>query len=117
MAKTSRTKVHYSFSRADALDRTAIERLIASLTRLLGHRGDPGPGGGPGRVQAVGIPSLEFTDSRPLDGAWVLDGLWHRLGVVVLLRKLAAGARRDPVVERALFALVANRTNDGRAHK
>jgi hypothetical protein len=32
-AKTSRTKVLYSFGRADQLDRAAIERLITALTR------------------------------------------------------------------------------------
>ncbi|GAA4550660.1 hypothetical protein GCM10023175_41120 [Pseudonocardia xishanensis] len=35
--------------------------------------------------------------------------MWHRLGIDTLLRRLAAGTRRDPVVERVLFALVANR--------
>jgi hypothetical protein len=46
---------------------------------------------------------------RPLGGAWLLDGLWHRLGIDTLLCRLAAGTRRDPIVERVLFALVANR--------
>ena len=55
------------------------------------------------------MPGLEFVESRPLGGAWLLDGLWHRLGIDTLLRRLAAGTRRDPVVERVLFALVANR--------
>ena len=57
----------------------------------------------------VGVPGLEFVESRPLGGAWLLDRLWHRLGIDTLLRRLAAGTRRDPVVERVLFALVANR--------
>src|SRR5690606_20748544 len=60
-------------------------------------------------ARAVGVPGLEFVESRPLGGAWLLDGLWHRLGIDTLLRRLAAGTRRDPVVERVLFALVANR--------
>ena len=36
--KTSRPKVLYSFGREDTLDRAVIERLVASLCRLL----DPG---------------------------------------------------------------------------
>ena len=44
-----------------------------------------------------------------MGGAWLLDGLWHRLGIDTVLRRLLAGTRRDPVVERVLFALVANR--------
>ena len=106
-AKTARTKVLYSFGRADQLDRPAIERLITALTRVLGT--ESATGAGPDRARAVGIPGLEFVESRPLGGAWLLDGLWHRLGIDILLRRLAAGTRRDPIVERVLFALVANR--------
>jgi hypothetical protein len=39
---------------------------------------------GPDRAQAVGVPGLEFVESRPLGGAWLLDGLWHRLGMTHL---------------------------------
>jgi hypothetical protein len=35
--------------------------------------------------------------------------LWQRLGIDTLLRRLAGRTRRDPVVERVVFALVANR--------
>jgi len=105
-AKTARTKVLYSFGRADQLDRAGIERLIGALTRLVGTEHAPA---GPDRTRAVGVPGLEFTESRPLGGAWLLAGLWHRLGIDGLLRRLAGRTRRDPVVERVLFALVANR--------
>jgi hypothetical protein len=76
-AKTSRTKVLYSFGRADQLDRAAIERLITALTRLVDF--EPAPSG-PDRARVVGVPGLEFVESRPLGGAWLLDRLWHRLG-------------------------------------
>ena len=104
--KTSRTKVLYSFGRADQLDRAGIERLIAALTRVVGVEA---ASSGRDRARVVGVPGLEFVESRPLGGAWLLDGLWHRLGIDTLLRRLAAGTRRDPIVERVLFALVANR--------
>jgi hypothetical protein len=105
-AKTARTKVLYSFGRADQLDRVAIERLITALTRVVGVESGAS---GPDRARVVGVPGLEFVESRPLGGAWLLDGLWHQLGIDTLLRRLAAGTRRDPIVERVLFALVANR--------
>src|SRR3954471_16589959 len=104
-AKTARTKVLYSFGRADELDRAAIERLIGALTRLVGT--EPAVSG-PDRARVVGVPGLEFSESRPLGGAWLLHGLWHQLGIDTLLRRLAAGTRRDPIVERVLFTLVAN---------
>ena len=107
-AKTTRAKVLYSFGRADQLDRPAIERLITALTRVLGTQ-PAAYGAGPDRARPVGLPGLMFTESRPLGGAWLLDGLWHRLGIDTLLRGLAAGTRRDAVVERVVFALVANR--------
>jgi hypothetical protein len=107
-AKTTRAKVLYSFGRADQLDRPAIERLINALTRVLGTQ-PAADGSGPDRARPVGLPGLTFTESRPLGGAWLLDGLWHRLGIDTLLRGLAAGTRRDAVVERVVFALVANR--------
>src|SRR3954454_15794341 len=104
-AKHARTKVLYSFGRADQLDRAAIERLIGALTRLVGT--EPAVSG-PDRARVVGVPGLEFTESRPLGGAWLLHGLWRRLGIDTLLRRLAGRTRRDPVVERVLFALVAH---------
>ena len=47
--KTSRPKVLYSFGREDSLDRAVIERLVASLCRLL----DPGPSFGRGHLAPV----------------------------------------------------------------
>jgi hypothetical protein len=99
--------VIYSFGRAEEVDRAGIERLIASLTRLLGTQ--PTLDGGPARVRAEGTPGLEYVESRPLGGAWVLDRLWQRLGVEAVMRGLLATTRRDPLTERVLFALVANR--------
>ena len=77
------------------MDRAAIERLITALTRVLGTA----PAStGPDPARVVGVPGLEFVESRPFGGAWVLDGLWHRLGIDTLLRRLAAGTCRDPIV-------------------
>ncbi len=104
-SKSSKMKVLYNFGRAEDLDRAAVGRLIASLTRLLGDTPMPGAGGdGEG-----GLPGLAFTESRPLGGTYVLDALWARLGVAKTMRRLLAGTRRDAVTERVLFALVANR--------
>jgi hypothetical protein len=98
--KTSRPKVLYSFGREDQLDRAGIERLISSLARLLG----------PDQVlSATAGTGLSFVESRTFGGAWVLDQVWHRLGVAKVLSGLLTGTRRDPATERVIFAMVANR--------
>jgi Transposase DDE domain len=102
-AQASRTKILYSFGRIDQVDLAAIERLIASLSRLL----DPAAA-----LRVTAGSELAFLESRPLGGTHVLDGMWQRLGIDKVLGKLRAGRRLDPRVERVLFALVANRALD-----
>jgi Transposase DDE domain len=102
-AQASRTKILYSFGRIDQVDLAAIGRLIASLSRLL----DPAAA-----LRVTATSELTFLESRPLGGAHVLDGMWQRLGIDKVIGKLRTGRRRDPRVERVLFALVANRALD-----
>ena len=78
---------------------STCERLAASVTRFLD----------PGAALAASADGLEFTESRPLGGTWVLDALWARLGIGKETRRLLKGRRRDESAERVLFALVANR--------
>lgn len=99
-AKASKTKVLYSFGREDQLDTAGIRRLVAALCRLL----EPGDA-----LTARATADLTFTESRPLGGSFVLDGLWRRLGIDQAMRTMLAGTRMDDRVERILFALVANR--------
>jgi len=106
-AQASRTKIVYSFGRTDQVDPAAIERLVGSLSRLL----DP-TGTGARRPGPAGDAGLSMRESRPLGGTHVLDGLWRRLGLDKLMAQLLVGSRRDPRVERVLFALVANRALD-----
>lgn len=98
-AGRSSVQVLYHFGREDQLDRDAIRRLIGSLSRALE----------PGEALALQAPELQFLDSRPLGGAWLLDQLWRRLGLDQILVRLLRGRRLDPRAERALFAMVCNR--------
>ena len=98
-AKRSRVQVVYNFGREEPATREALERLVASVARHLE----------PGKARAVAAESLEFAESRPLGGTWVLDALWERLGIGPAVRELLKGRRLDPSAERVLFALVANR--------
>jgi transposase len=95
-------RVLHSFGREDVIDRAAIERLIGSLERWLDPDAPPRPAAGTG-------PGLRFVESRPIGGAWALDGIWRALGIDRTLERLLAGRRLDPRAERVLFAMVANR--------
>src|SRR6266851_7643485 len=98
-AKRSKVQVGYNCGRDDAASREALQRLAASVARHLE----------PGRARAAAADGLEFAESRPLGGTWVLDALWGRLGIGPAMRKLLAGRRLDASAERVLFALTANR--------
>lgn len=94
-------KVIHSFGRADAVDRDALARLVASISRFL----DPEQA-----ITAARAGEIDVLDSRRLGGAWVLDRLWERLGVGAALHRVAAARRLDAeATERVLFALVAQR--------
>ena len=98
-----KAEILHSFGRAEHLERDALERLVASISRYLDQ--DPPlaasqPGGGP----------VEPIDARNVGGAWVLDQLWRRLGIDQAVRKVAEGRKFDAqAMQRVLFALVASR--------
>jgi hypothetical protein len=96
--------VIHNFGRAELVDRAALARLVASISRFL----DPEQAEAASATGASG--DVEVLDSRRLGGAWRLDRLWQRLGVDAALRRVATGRRIDgDTAERVLFALVAQR--------
>src|SRR5450755_1482235 len=100
VAKQSKVRVLYSFGREDQLDRQAIVRLIGSLQRAL----EPDQA-----LATQAAPGLRFIESRPMGGAWALDGLWRELAVDRTLLRLLEGRRLDDRAERVIFAMVSNR--------
>jgi hypothetical protein len=100
VTKQSKVRVIYNFGREDQLDRDAIRRLIGSLQRAL----EPDEA-----LASAAGPGLRFIESRPIGGAWALDGLWRELAVDRTLARLLEGRRLDPRAERVIFAMVANR--------
>jgi hypothetical protein len=98
---TSTAKVIHNFGRAEQIDRDALARLVASISRYLTPEQ---------AAAAAGGGEVEVLDSRRLGGSWVLDRLWERLGIGAAIRAVAAGRRLDgEAVERVVFALVAQR--------
>ncbi len=57
----------------------------------------------------MAAPGLRFIESRPIGGAWALDGLWRELAVDRTLQGLLCGRRLDARAERVIFAIVSNR--------
>ena len=98
---TSTAKVIHNFGRADQVDRDALARLVASISRYLTPEQ---------AAVAAGGGEVEVLDSRRLGGTWTLERLWERLGIGAAIRQVAAGRRLDgDAVERVVFALVAQR--------
>ena len=94
-------KVIHNFGRADKVDRAALARLVASISRFLE----------PGQAVAAAVSSeVEVIDSRRMGGVSGLDRVWERLEVWAAIRKAAAGRRLDgQAAERVIFALAAQR--------
>jgi hypothetical protein len=94
-------KVIHNFGRADLVDREALRRLVASISRFL----EPGQA-----VAAAAASEVEVLDSRRMGGAWVLGRLWERLEIGQAIRRAADGRRLDgQAAERVIFALAAQR--------
>ncbi|QZA32175.1 IS1634 family transposase [Hydrogenibacillus sp. N12] len=99
---TPRAQVLYSFGRADQLDVEALKRLAKSIRRFLNPEDAL-------RLQQEPQHGLRFLASRPMGGAWVLNHLWQELGIGRALNDLLTDRAHRGAVERAIFAMVANR--------
>lgn len=101
-----KAQIIHNFGRADLVDRAGLARLVKSISRFL----DPADA-----VAAAADGEVRIVDSRPMGTAWVADRLWQRLGIGaqiidVVGRRRGPGRRVDAaVVERVIFAMVANR--------
>jgi len=98
---TPKAKIIHNFGRADLVDRDALARLVRSISRFL----DPADA-----VAATASGEVRIVDARPMGAAYVADALWQRIGIADAIARVAAKARVDPgLVERVIFAMVANR--------
>jgi Transposase DDE domain len=96
-----RARIIHRFGRADQVDREALARLVRSISRFL----DPAEA-----VAATASGEVSIIDSRSLGSPWLADRLWERLGIAEAIIASAGGRRLEAeAVERAIFAMVANR--------
>jgi hypothetical protein len=98
---TPKAKIIHNFGRADLVDRDGLRRLVRSISRFL----DPADA-----VAATASGEVRIVDARPMGAAYVADALWRRIGIADAIARVAARRRVDPrLVERVIFAMVANR--------
>lgn len=98
----SRAQVLYSFGREDQVDQEALRRLVSSIERFLSP--DEAL-----KIKSQRQTDLVFKESRPLGGAWALQQLWTEIGIDRVIKKNLRKRSFSAPIERAIFAMVANR--------
>jgi hypothetical protein len=97
--RRAQVRILYNCGRAD--DAATTERL-RRLARSILRRCAP-------EEIVAGNPEWKLVDAWDHGDLYVLEQLWRRLGIPEVLAEVLAGRRFDFDVERALFAMVANR--------
>ena len=101
--KRSKVQIIHNFGRADQVDEAALRRLCGSIARVCGLTVVERPEG----TDPLG--SVRLVRSTSLGIPHVARALWERLGIGPAVREQAQAAGVSPDLERALFAIVANR--------
>jgi hypothetical protein len=94
-------KVVYSFGRADQLDRAALQRLAKSILRVF-----------PGEEAIAAAPGVRIRNAWPYGTIHAVDAIWRELGIDKVIGDLTRRHGTRQPFERALFAMVANRTQE-----
>lgn len=97
--KRSTTRLIYTFGRAD--DPKTVEKM-RKLARSILRRCSP-------EEIIAEDPNWRFVNAWPYGPLYALEQIWKRLGIDEIISQKAAGRKLGFDVERALFALVANR--------
>ncbi len=98
-AKKARTRIVYNFGRVD--DPAVVERL-RKLARSILRRCAPDK-------IVDELSGWRVVDAWPFGDIYVLEALWKRLGLAEIIKKRVRARKFDFDVERAVFAMVANR--------
>src|SRR3954454_9302100 len=97
-------RVVHSFGRADQLDRAALERLVASIQRVLA-----GEAGGPVAPAAAGTADIAIEASFELGVVHVAKALWAKLGIGEAIQARLDEQQLTAPHAAALLAMVAQR--------
>jgi transposase len=97
-------KVVHSFGRADQLDRAALERLVASIQRVLADAGS-----GPATRDGTSVGRIAIEASFELGIVHVVKALWARLGLGEAIQAHIQDRQLQAPHAAALLAMVAQR--------
>jgi len=100
-----RDEVIHHFGRADQLAEDQLRRLVRSISRFL----EPAERTRLNAELDGAGADLAVEHSAAFGGAYLLDGLWRRLGIDQALETAVADRDFEIDVERLIFAMVANR--------
>jgi len=94
-------RIIHTFGREDEVDRQALVRLAASITRFLE----------PEQALAAGAPAgFAFLEAPEQGRPHVVQALWQELGIGQALRRVARSRAYRADVEREVFAMACQRT-------
>ena len=103
-SRRSTVKVLINFGRKEEVNVKGLERLVSSIQRVLGTLPSEGP--------VISPNAIQVQSSKSYGGCWLLDQLWDRMGIGGCLKQLLSKTGYEIPIERALFAMVANRAID-----
>src|ERR1700751_1434807 len=105
-AKRSEVRVVHSFGRADRIDTAALQRLVASINRVI-DAADALPVRG-----KTALPEIEIDAVFELGIVLAARSLWEELGIGEAIRTRMTRAGLAAPHEMALFAMAAQRLDD-----
>src|SRR3954451_348791 len=106
--KRSEAQVIHNFGRADQLDKAALQRLIASIQRIIGAAAI---GALPTSGKAS-LPDIEIDAVFAFGVVLAARALWEELGIGEAIRTRLTQAHLSAPHEMALFAMAAQRLDD-----
>src|SRR5919205_4231658 len=107
-AKRSEAQVIHNFGRADQLDKAALQRLIASIQRVI----DADAAGALTARGKASLPDIEIDAVFELGVVLAARTLWEELGIGQAIRDCIAEGELSAPHAMALFAMAAQRLDD-----
>src|SRR3954463_12324164 len=107
-AKRSEAQVIHSFGRADQLDKAALQRLVASIQRVI----DADAAGAIATRDKASLPDIEIDAVFELGIVLAARTLWEDLGIGAAIRGCIAEGELSAPHAMALFAMAAQRLDD-----